>query len=89
MPAVQARGTSGASREAVPLPDRAMLKEASTLPEAASDCLDALLHLSLLAASSGYPDCARAAQTAVRELLASPDAGCVIPAEYQNLEQPR
>ena len=66
-----------------------MLKEASTLPEAASDCLDALLHLSLLAASSGYPDCARAAQAAVRELLASPDAGCVIPAEYQNLEPVR
>jgi len=66
-----------------------MLKEASTLPEAASDCLDALLHLSLLAASSGYPDCARAAQMAVRDLLSSPDAGCVIPAEYQNLEPVR
>jgi hypothetical protein len=64
-----------------------MLKEAPTLSEAASDCLDALLHLSLLAASSGYPDCARAAQSAVRELLSTPDAGCVIPAEYLSLEQ--
>lgn len=66
-----------------------MLKEASSLPEAAADCLDALLHLSLLAASSGYPDCARAAQSALHELLTSPDAGCVIPAEYQNLEAAR
>lgn len=59
-----------------------MLKEASTLHEAAADTLDALLHLSLLAASSGFPDCARAAHAAIRELLGSPDAGCVIPAEY-------
>lgn len=63
-----------------------MLKEAHTLTEAASDCLDALLHLSLLAASSGYPECARAAALAVHALLASPDAGCVIPAEYLSLE---
>jgi hypothetical protein len=80
---------SAASLPEFPRLDAAMLKEATTLPEAASDCLDALLHLSLLAASSGYPDCARAAQAAIRDLLSSPDAGCVIPAEYQNLEPVR
>ena len=63
-----------------------MLKEASTLPQAAADSLDALLHLSLLAAASGYPDCGRAAQLAIHELLKSPDAGCVIPAEYLGLQ---
>jgi hypothetical protein len=62
-----------------------MLKEASTLPQAAADSLDALMHLSLLAASSGFPDCARAAHLAIRELLSSSDAGCVIPAEYLSL----
>jgi hypothetical protein len=66
-----------------------MLRESSTLPQAAADCVDALLHLSLLAASSGYPDCARAAQHAIAELLASPDAGCIIPAEYMDLNARR
>jgi hypothetical protein len=65
-----------------------MLKEASSLPQAAADSLDALLHLSLLAAASGYPDCGRAAQLAIHELLKSPDAGCVIPAEYLGLDSP-
>jgi hypothetical protein len=65
-----------------------MLKEASSLPEAAADAIDALLHLSLLAASSGYAECGRAAQVAIRELLKSADAGCVIPAEYLGIEHP-
>jgi hypothetical protein len=64
-----------------------MLKESRTLPEAAADCLDALMHLSLLAVSSGHADIARRAQLAICELLDSPDAGCIVPAEYLTLRE--
>ncbi len=62
-----------------------MLKESSTLPDAAADCLDALMHLSLLAVSSGYADIAKRAQLAISELLDSPESGCIVPAEYLSL----
>ena len=65
-----------------------MLEEASSLPQAAADSLDALLHLKLLAAACGYPECGRAAQLALHDLLKSPDAGCVIPAEYLGFGAP-
>jgi len=64
-----------------------MLKEANSLPEAAADCLDALMHLSLLAASSGFPHCGRAAQLAIHRLMNTPDAGRVIPAEYLLMDE--
>jgi hypothetical protein len=63
-----------------------MLTEANTLSEAAADGIDALLHLSLLATASGYPEFGRTAREAIHALLASSDAGCVIPAEYIDLE---
>jgi hypothetical protein len=62
-----------------------MIKESSTLPDAAADCFDALMHLSLLAVSAGYGDIARRAQFAIGDLLESPEAGRIVPAEYLTL----
>lgn len=65
-----------------------MLEEAQTLPQAAADAIDALLHVSLLAAASGYPEYGQLARRAVHELVTSAQAGCIVPAEYLTLEDP-
>jgi hypothetical protein len=58
------------------------LREAQTLPQAAADAIDALVHLVVLSAAEGHGPFAGAALGSLRALIAAPESRQVVPAEY-------
>ena len=64
------------------------IREAQTLPEAAADAIDALVHLAVFASAEGHDAFASAAMAGLRRLVTAPQSRQVIPAEYFTGELP-
>jgi hypothetical protein len=58
------------------------IREAQTLPQAAADAIDALVHLVVFSAAEGHAPFASAALGSLRALMAAPESRQVVPAEY-------
>ncbi|KFN50169.1 hypothetical protein [Arenimonas composti] len=58
------------------------VREAQTLPQAAADAIDALVHLVVFSAAEGHGTFAAAAHDSLRQLLEAPESRQIVPAEY-------
>lgn len=58
------------------------VREAQTLPQAAADAIDALVHLVVFSAAEGHGRFAGAALASLRQLIDAPESRQIVPAEY-------